>query len=105
VGRIIACDRYDEATILRYAAAAEHKFAHPIARAILEKYAERGQPLPATDESKYHVGYGITVGLEGRTVRVGSARFMKLEGIEIPPVAGAALEDAHREGHTLVFVA
>src|SRR5262245_23201193 len=105
VGRIIACEGYDEATILRYAAAAEYKFAHPIARAILEKYAEGGQPLPATDESKYHVGYGITVGIEGRTVRVGSARFMKLEGVEIPPVAADALDDAHREGHTLVFVA
>jgi heavy metal translocating P-type ATPase len=105
VGRVVACTGYDEATILRYAAAAEHKFAHPIARAILEKFAESGEALPATDDSKYQVGYGITVGIEGRTVRVGSARFMDLEGIDIPLVAANALDVAHHEGHTLVFVA
>jgi cation transport ATPase len=38
-------------------------------------------------------------------VRVGSARFMALEGIDIPLVAADALDAAHREGHTLVFVA
>jgi Cu2+-exporting ATPase len=105
VGRIIACNEFDEATVLRYAAAAENKFAHPIAKAILEKFKESGESMPATDESKYQVGYGITVGIEGRTVRVGSARFMKLENIEIPPNAAEALDLAHHEGHTLVFVA
>jgi Cu2+-exporting ATPase len=105
VGRIVACDGYDAATILRYAAAAENKFSHPIARAILEKFADSGEAMPATDDSKYQVGYGITVGIEGRMIRVGSARFMDLEGIDIPLIAADALDAAHREGHTLVFVA
>jgi heavy metal translocating P-type ATPase len=105
VGRIVACNGFDEATVLRYAAAAENKFAHPIAKAILEKFKESGEAMPATDESKYQVGYGITVGIEGRTVRVGSARFMKLENIEIPTNAAEALDAAHHEGYTLVFVA
>lgn len=105
VGRIVACDGFDAAAILRYAAAAENKFAHPIARAILEKFNESGEALPATDESKYQVGYGLTVVIEGRTIRVGSARFMKLENIEITPALAAALEESHHEGHTLVFVA
>jgi Cu2+-exporting ATPase len=105
VGRIIACEGYTESAVLAFAAAAEHKFAHPIARAILEKFHESGEPLPETDESKYQVGYGITVGIVGRTIRVGSARFMALEGIDLPLVAADALDAAHREGHTLVFVA
>jgi len=105
VGRVIACDGYDKATILRYAAAAENKFAHPIAKAILEKFQQSGQTMPATDESQYQVGYGITVGIEGRTIRVGSARFMDLEGIDIPLIAADALDLAHQEGHTVVFVA
>src|SRR5260221_9578172 len=62
VGRIVACDGFDEATVLRYAAAAENKFAHPIAKAILEAFSQSGQPMPETDESQYQVGYGITVG-------------------------------------------
>src|SRR6202012_870038 len=36
VGKIIAADGYDAMDILRYAAAAEHRFHHPIARAILQ---------------------------------------------------------------------
>jgi len=105
VGRIVASNGFDEPTVLRYAAAAENKFAHPIARAILEKFKESGESMPETDESKYQVGYGITVGIAGRTIRVGSARFMKLENVEIPPLAANALDLAHQEGHTLVFVA
>jgi Cu2+-exporting ATPase len=105
VGRILACPGFDEPTILRYAAAAENKFAHPIAKAILDAFAAAGLTMPESDDSKYQVGYGITVVIEGRTVRVGSARFMVLEGIDIPPLAAEALDEAHREGHTLVFVA
>ena len=105
VGRIIACEGYEPAAILRYAAAAENKFAHPIARAILDKFHETGDAMPATDESKYQVGYGITVSIDGKTIRVGSARFMDLEKIEIPLIAADALDEAHHEGFTMVFVA
>jgi Cu2+-exporting ATPase len=105
VGRIIACADLDEGSVLRYAAAAENKFTHPIARAILEKFAQTGLPLPATDESKYHVGYGITVGIENRTVSVGSARFMKMEGLKLPTPLELAMEEAHAEGHSLIMVA
>jgi len=104
VGRIIACDGFNSETVLRFAAAAENKFAHPIAKAILEKFKESGLPLPTCDDSKYQVGYGITVGIAGKLVRVGSARFMKSEGIALPPVAAEALDQAHCEGHTVVFV-
>ena len=61
VGRIIACDGFDADQILRYAAAAEAKFAHPIATAILHAFEQLGQPLPPIDDSQYQVGYGITV--------------------------------------------
>lgn len=105
VGRILACNGHQADTILRYAAAAENKFAHPIARAILEKHAASGLAMPASDESKYQVGYGITVGIEGHVVRVGSARFIAMEGIEIPAEIQAALDAAHHDGHTLVMVA
>ncbi|MSR60759.1 MAG: heavy metal translocating P-type ATPase [Planctomycetaceae bacterium] len=105
VGRILACNGHEADTILRYAAAAENKFAHPIARAILEKHTASGLAMPDSDESKYQVGYGITVGIEGHTVRVGSARFITMEGIEIPADVQAALDQAHHEGHTLVMVA
>ncbi|MBX9788941.1 MAG: heavy metal translocating P-type ATPase [Pirellulales bacterium] len=105
VGRVIACRSFKQSDILRYAAAAENKFSHPIAKAILEKFKETGLPMPTADESQYHVGYGITVGIEGRKIRVGSKRFMGLEGIAIPAKVEAALAEAHHEGHTMVMVA
>ena len=65
---------------------------------------ELGLELPPTDDTQYKVGYGITVGVGGHTVRVGSKRFMDLEGVEITPEVAVALEQSHREGHTMVMV-
>jgi Cu2+-exporting ATPase len=47
---------------LQYAAAAKHRFHHPIALAVVQKAAEEGLELPRTDSTQYKVGYGITVG-------------------------------------------
>lgn len=105
VGTIISCGNYAPNQILTYAAAAENRFGHPIAKAILQRFATLGQPMPTTDDSKYHVGFGITVGVDGKTVRVGSARFMKMERIAIPPEVERSLDQAHDEGYSLVMVA
>jgi Cu2+-exporting ATPase len=105
VGRVISCDGFSEEQILTFAAAAERKFHHPIALAIRQKAEELRLALPTVDDSQYKVGYGITVRLEGRTVRVGSKRFIETEGYEISPEVRAALEEAHREGYTMVMVA
>jgi heavy metal translocating P-type ATPase len=105
VARVIACAELDETAVLRYAAAAEQKFTHPIARAIRDKVQALGLALPATDESKYHVGYGITVGVEDRIVSVGSARFMTMEGYDLPAPLTRAMNEAHAEGHSLILVA
>ena len=104
VGRMIASHGFAPEQILQFAAAAERKFHHPIALAILHKAQELGLELPPTDDTQYKVGYGITVGVEGHTVRVGSKRFMDLEGVEITPEVAAALEQSHLEGHTMVMV-
>lgn len=56
VGRILPFEGYDETQILRWTAAAENKFSHPIAKAILDKFAGLGLPMPEIDESKYAVG-------------------------------------------------
>jgi len=105
VARIICCKPYDELTLLTYAAAAEQKFTHPIARAIIEKFAESGKSLPSIDDSKYQVGYGITVEINKQTVRVGSRRFMEMEKIPIPSWIDAELETMHGDGNSFVNVA
>jgi P-type E1-E2 ATPase len=105
VGRVVAAHGWDPRRILAFAAAAERKFHHPIALAILQEADELGlRPLP-TDDTQYKVGYGISVRVQGYAVRVGSKRFMESEGIELSGEVRAALDDAHREGHTIVLVA
>jgi len=104
VGRILTYNGHSEERILQWAAAAEHKFSHPIAKAILSKAESLGLPMVQTDESKYHVGYGITVSVDGHTVRVGSARFMKHEGIRLPDALHAEMENVHGDGNSLILV-
>ncbi len=105
VARIICCKPYTEKTLLTYAAAAEQKFTHPIALAILEKFNSLGEPLPSLDDSKYQVGYGITVEINKQTVRVGSRRFMEMEKIPIPAWVDVELATMHRDGNSFVNVA
>jgi Cu2+-exporting ATPase len=104
VGRVFACEGFLEVQVLAYAAAAERKFHHPIALAILHRAEELGLALPATDDTRYQVGYGITVHIDGRAVRVGSRRFIEAEGVAIVPAVRDALDEAHLEGNTMVLV-
>jgi heavy metal translocating P-type ATPase len=108
VVRIIVSNHHQEKEILTYAAAAERYVAHPIAKAILKKAEETHCTIPlVTDESKYQMGYGITVNIEAenKVIRVGSPRFMLSEGISIPNEIEVAEKQAHLEGHSLVVVA
>lgn len=105
VGRILCCGAHPAEEILELAAAAEQKFSHPIARAILDRFKQLDRPIPALDTSKYKVGYGITVELGGRTVRVGSRRFMQQEDISVPEAVDREMAGLHAEGHSFVCVA
>lgn len=104
VGDIVTVQDHGPEEVLLYAAAAERKFHHPIALAILHKAEELGLELPATDDTQYKVGYGITVGVNGHTIRVGSRRYMEMEGIAIPAAIDRKLEAVHRDGDTMVMV-
>jgi len=105
VGRILTFDKHTEHQILQWAAAAEHKFSHPIAKAILAKFESLGLPMAQIDDSKYHVGYGITVSVDGHLVRVGSVRFMKHEGIPLPKALDEEMEKIYGEGNSVILVA
>jgi Cu2+-exporting ATPase len=92
-------------TILMYAAAAEHRQTHPIARAILAEAGRRALSLPEVDAAQVEVGYGLTVRLDGYLVRVGSERYMALEQIPVPTSIRELGQSVHDQGHSLVMVA
>jgi Cu2+-exporting ATPase len=102
---VISCGNHSEQQLISLAAAAEQKFTHPIAKAIIDRFLTYNRPMPKMDASKYKVGYGITVEIEGETVRVGSRRFMEMENIAIPAAMQKEFDHMHSEGHSFVNVA
>ena len=94
-----------ETTVLTYAAAAEYRQSHPIAKAILTAAEAQQLTLPMIDEASYQVGFGIEVMLDQQWICVGSERFMQQHGITIPEKIQAVQALCHAQGHTLVLVA
>jgi heavy metal translocating P-type ATPase len=106
VGKIwVYLNNYNENNILEYAAAAESKLKHPIARAILNRAVAANLTLPDIDDSNYTIGYGITVHIDGKEIRVGSRRFMEKESIDLPENFDEQMQEAHDCGHSLIMVA
>lgn len=105
VARILPAEGYCTETILRYAAAAEVRQDHPIAKAILLAAADQGVAFPTLDEAHYHAGYGLTVEIEGRKVYVGSTRFLQQEGITISTAMQQKIDAIWQQGDSVVLVA
>jgi Cu2+-exporting ATPase len=105
VGAIHVCAAHSELELLRYAATAEHRQEHPIARAILGEARRRGVAQLQVEDSAHQVGHGIRVAIADHTILVGSPRFMTLQEIPIPPHLQELAAGCHEQGHTLVMVA
>lgn len=105
VSRVHAPGSYNAQEILRFAAAAEARQNHPIAKAILQKASDEALELPEIDETAYKLGYGLTVGIEGQLIRVGSIRFIEQEGIDIPEDLYAIQTLCQQQGAPIVAVA
>ncbi|WP_179137151.1 heavy metal translocating P-type ATPase [Candidatus Entotheonella palauensis] len=99
------CASYTENEVLGYAAAAEAKQTHPLARAILQEAENRQLDLPLLDESAYEVGYGMRVEIAGHQIRVGSARFMEREGLLLSADLVQHQVDCYQRGYSVVYVA
>lgn len=105
VAHIHLCPGYTEELLLTYAAAAERRQSHPIAQAILAMAMERQLSLPEIEHARYEIGYGIKVQIAEDVVRVGSDRYIAMEGIPIPSEIQDQQNACHTQGHSLVMVA
>ncbi len=95
----------DAAEVLTYAAAAERRLRHPIAKAIIAKAEGQGLILPEITDANYKVGYGISGTIAAKNVMVGSVRFMTEQGIDIPAEISAAVAATKTQEHSFVMVA
>ncbi|MFN8488407.1 MAG: heavy metal translocating P-type ATPase [Caldilineaceae bacterium] len=106
VAQIYSCQAHlTQEEILTFAAAAEYRQPHPIAKAIMTAAETRNLQLPPIDGASYEVGYGIKVFINNQLIRVGSSRFMQLEGIAIPASMQTLQAACQQKGHSMVMVA
>ncbi len=105
LGLLYPLASYDDNTLLTYAAAAEYRQNHPVAKAILSAAEQRGLTLPTIEDAAYQVGYGIQVTLNKKLIQVGSARFMQQKGIHLSAEIKAVQNQAHEAGSSLIYVA
>jgi len=106
VGQIILCsDHYTENEILFFAASAEQKSIHPIAKAILKKAESEQMVLPKIEDSSYDIGYGISVEINGKIIQIGSSRFMQMKQVEISKEMSDKMDDAMATGHSVIMLA
>ena len=89
VAALIPAGDLAEDDLLRLAAAVEAGSEHPLASAILLAARERRLAFPGGDAFVATAGGGAEATVEGRTVLVGSARFLAERGIDLgDPAAG-----------------
>ena len=106
VKEIICNDgKFKPQDVLFYAAVAEQRFTHPIAKAILKKAEECNVKLEKRDDTKYNIGFGIEVKLNGSIIKVGSHRYIARENIDIPAFMHRKIEDIRLRGSSSVMVA
>ena len=90
--------------VLQYAGAAEETSTHPMASAIVEKVRRSGWQIPAHRESRVHTARGVETRVAGRTIRVGSRRFMQQNAIGLDGASEAVNRLVH-SGENIVYVA
>jgi Cu2+-exporting ATPase len=90
--------------ILALAAAAEARLTHPVAEAVLAKAREMKVRIPPRTDSRFHVGLGVEVHVNGHTVHLGSERFLRDQHIKLDS-AITDLRQINSYGHSALLLA
>ncbi len=104
VVEISALDGMDEKEVLYWAAIAEKRSEHPLARAITEKAEELGLNIPHPQSFENIRGKGVKVQWNSRMIIVGSSEMMKSEGVQIPESTKGLFESKQSEGMTSLLI-
>jgi Cu2+-exporting ATPase len=101
VSDIVLLEGGSEEGELAFAAAAESRSEHPIARGIVTAARDRGVDYPAPGEVRNITGEGIVADVGGQDVRLVSPGHLARQG---NPVAPERLETLENEGKTVVVL-
>ena len=94
----------DEKEVLYWAAIAEKRSEHPLARAVTEKAESLGLSIPHPESFENFRGRGVKAQWNSKTTMSGSSEFLKSEGIEIPEPVREWLRVKESEGKTSLLV-
>jgi Cd2+/Zn2+-exporting ATPase len=90
--------------LLALAAAVESHSAHPLAQAVVDAAEARGLSLLRVQAVHANTGRGVVAEWNGEVVRVGSARWILDEGVEIAPAWQDLAAKEEAEGLTVIYV-
>jgi Cd2+/Zn2+-exporting ATPase len=97
-------DGQGEKEILYWAAIAEKRSEHPLARAIQEKAEAMGLHIPHPESFENLMGKGVKAQWDSKTIILGSSEMLKGEGIEIPESVKGVVESKQSEGLTSLLI-
>jgi Cd2+/Zn2+-exporting ATPase len=103
VSRLAPAGELQPAELLRLAATAEKYSNHPTAKALAQLASEAGVPLGEPKNFAETAGRGITAEVDGATILVGRAQWLKDNKLSEDFLTGVDLKET--EGFSLIFVA
>jgi Cu+-exporting ATPase len=102
--RVLPAAGFEEAEVLRAAAAVESSSEHPLARAIVEGASNRGEHVASMEGFDSDPGLGVWATVNNRRVLVGNMRLMTHHKVEVGGLADAAARE-RSNGATAIYVA
>ena len=102
VTTLVPAPGFGEAEILRLAAGVERASEHPLAAAILKAAQARGIDVPAVADFAAPAGLGVRGTVEGRRIVLGTADFLRQQGVDAAPLAAAA-DELRQTGATVIL--
>ncbi len=105
--RVVGIHRFDgsdEKEILYWAATAEKRSEHPLAKAIAERAEEMGLLIPHPESFESLRGKGVKAQWNGKAILLGSAQFLREENVSLPESAIEVLKQKESEGATSLFL-
>lgn len=94
---------FNDVQLLRYAASVEQVSEHPLAAAITNGARERGISMDPVADFRSMTGKGVIGAVDGRSVAVGTASFVKELGTHVDAV-GEPASQLRARGETVMFV-
>lgn len=104
VTKIVPAEGFEQEQLLRLAAGVERASEHPLALAIVEAAADRALKIPEVIDFDSPLGKGVQGIVESQKVLLGSARFMKEQGVDSASLSDQA-DQLRQDGASAIYMA